>query len=316
MTTYEQVSAKLKDLYESYGKYDFADVITMYIGYDKENSWQVVAAIDRFQTYIDELAAENFKYSFSSVLIQFNKIATDVTEEYGYDINEFYNSFLNYLKDAEDYFNNHGTEFDSNTTTKPEKDTDPLGKYAFPRQRNPKYRVPNERDTKVEIELIRDIQSHFNGAHPLTVDSAELIQSFLKDGLYSDIFKEPSVKQVFRGMVVTQKWLNNVLNNSSPPNKGVVDMKFSFVPLKDRGGSSWSTSKEFAFSWAEDQTNEEENVAIVLIANVEDNKHKFVIGEDGLYKLEGPASFENQSEAVGLDIIKVTRIEWSKCTSD
>lgn len=310
MTTNEQVSAKLKDMYVSYGKYDFADAITMYTDYDKENDWQINHAIDDFQTNINELAADDSNFNFSSVLTLFNKIALVVKEEYGYDIEEFYDSFLNYLKSAEEFFNSYGSESGSNTKTKPEKDVDPLGRYAFPKQRNPKYRVPNERDTKIEIGLIRDIQWHFSGHMPLPVDSSELIQSFLKDGLYSDIFKEPNVEHVFRGMAVSQKWLNNILNNSSPSNKGAVDMKFSFVPLKDRGGSSWSTSKEFAFSWAEDQVNDEEDVAIVLIANVSDNKYKFAIGADGLYKLDGPASYEFQHEAVGLDIIKVSGLEW------
>jgi hypothetical protein len=308
MTTYEQITTKLKDMYQSYGKYDFADALTTYVDYDKENDWQVANTIDRFQEHINTLAVEDFK--FSSVLTYLDKIETDIVEEYGYDINEFRDSFLNYLKDAEDYFNNHGFEFDPNTAIKPEKATDPLGRYAFPRQRNPKYRVPNERDTKIEIGLIRDIQWHFSGYIPLPVDSCELIQSFLKTGKYSDIFKEPDCEKVYRGMSVTKQWLINVLNNSSPSQRGAVDMKFSFVPLKDRGGSSWSTSYEFALGWAKDQVFEEQGVAIVLNANVSDNKYKFMIGEGGLYKLNGPALYDDQHEAVGLDIIKVSGIEW------
>jgi hypothetical protein len=190
---------------------------------------------------------------------------------------------------------------------KEETQSDPLGKYAFPNERLPDFKVPEEIDTKIEKQLIGNIDDHFSGDEKLSKKSIKLVQSFLKNGLYSDVFKEPDCEKVYRGMGVSLGWLQLLLKTFKVPDKGKIKVKFLYKPLKDRGGSSWSTSESFAQNWALDICHD---VAITLIANVSDNKQKFAIGENGLYKLRDPAFYKNQQEAVGLGTIKVSEIEW------
>lgn len=198
-----------------------------------------------------------------------------------------------------------------NTHEEPEENSNVLGKYAFPKDRLPIFSSPKEIDTRIESDLINDINSHFDGSQPLPKDSANLIQTFLRDNSYKGIFKEPNVSSVYRGMAVSKKWIKDALklDDSKLKKKGKLDMNFSFIPHKNNGGSSWSTSKEFARQWAIDSLYDN-NIAILLKANIIDNQGMFTVGKDGLYKLKKPFNFADQNEAVGLGTIKVSKIEW------
>jgi hypothetical protein len=106
---------------------------------------------------------------------------------------------------------------------------------------------------------------------------------------------------------VSLGWLQLLLKTFKVPDKGKIKMKFSYKPLENYGGSSWSTNESFAKKWGIDTW---QDVAIILRANISDNRQKFVVGEDGLYKLTVPSTYKNQQEAIGLGIIKVSEIEW------
>jgi hypothetical protein len=194
---------------------------------------------------------------------------------------------------------------------KPELEKSKLGKYAFPQDRL-KNDVPYEFDTKIESDLLTNINMHFLGSSKLSKENAKLIQSFLKTGKYSDIFKEPDCEKVYRRMLVPTSWLQKILNKSNIelPNKGNINMNFLYTPLKNFGGSSWSTSTKFVNSWRPYAAAADSDVKVTLMANVSDNKWKFVIGKNGLYKLNIPSDFTEQHEAVGLGTIKVSKIEW------
>lgn len=199
---------------------------------------------------------------------------------------------------------------------KPETEKSALGKYAFPQDRT-ENTLLFEPNTKIEDALLRDINSHFNGYTKLSKESAKLIQTFLKSGKYPDMFKEPNCDKVYRGMYVSDDWIRKLLRPSKTPLtlRGKIDMNFSYIPRDNYAGSSWSTSKQYAKFWAENQRAENEidvDNIVVLIANVSDNKQKFVIGKNGLYKLEVPSEYSNQDEAVGLGTIKVSGIEWKQ----
>lgn len=297
---YKIILERLKKLYDKYGD-ELYDIIAYHkLGEKYEpiqyelNHFQVFFRLPKPIIRIES----NLERLFSDVDdVQLDSIGPGVIQKI----------MFKFLDDAEKEYN-HNIE---NAHEEPEENSNVLGKYAFPKDRLPIFSSPKEIDTRIESDLIDDINSHFNGSQPLPKDSANLIQTFLRDNSYKGIFKEPNVSSVYRGMAVSEKWIKDALklDDSNLKRKGKLDMNFSFIPHKNNGGSSWSTNKDFAWRWALDSLYDN-NIAILLKANIIDNQGMFMVGKDGLYKLKKPSNYEDQDEAVGLGTINVSGIEW------
>jgi hypothetical protein len=297
---YKTILERLKKLYDKYGD-ELNDIIAYYNCGEKYKPIQY--ELDRFQTF--------FKLPTSLIRVEYSleRLFSDVDDVQIDPIGPgvIQKIVFKFLDDAEkDY--NHNIE---NAHEEPEENSNVLGKYAFPKDRLPTFSTPKEIDTRIESDLMNDIALHFDGSQPLSKDSANLIQTFLRDDSYKGIFKEPNVSSVYRGMAVNKQWIIDTLklDDVKLKNKGKIDMNFSFIPHKNNGGSSWSTSKDFSWTWAIQSCYKNE-IAILLHANILDNKGMFAIGENGLYKLKKPSKYKDQSEAVGLGTIKVSGIEW------
>ena len=90
-----------------------------------------------------------------------------------------------------------------------------LGKFEFANDRIKGRHRPAEPNTKIERELSLDIDSYFDDNAPLPAKDITLLRKLLASGMYSDIIKPTSAKEIFRGMIVSADWMLDVLRAAS-----------------------------------------------------------------------------------------------------
>lgn len=97
-----------------------------------------------------------------------------------------------------------------------EKPTDKgmLGKYAFAANRSREHTVPFEKNTKIEQQIYLALIKHFRGT-PLSKKNANIIHKILLTNQYDDVFNEPVQDAIYRGMAVTEKWINKLIDVNS-----------------------------------------------------------------------------------------------------
>lgn len=185
----------------------------------------------------------------------------------------------------------------------------PLGQIAFADERKG---APWEPDTKEEARLAAALSRHVLDNVPLSPGDAEAIRGFLKKGWYGEVFKEPEVDTVYRGMSVPLAWLKKATGmttaeiRGSKSGRGTVEARMKYTPRK--GASSWSTSKTTARDFSVRGGVAE--YGIVMHAAAGDNPGRFVIGKGGLYRVEPLDDYASEKEAVGLGTIRVYKIDW------
>lgn len=199
-----------------------------------------------------------------------------------------------------------------------------LGRYAFAEQRPEEFEEPEPNNPR-ENALFQSIVEHFigGGAARLTEDDCKLIQGFLKKGIYSDIFAEPVVASVYRGMTVDELFVKglgvnmSIYGNLAPGTIAAVKNK-KIRPLAGKYASSWTTtplgsrddSDNMAWAFASGQTSygyQGGNVGIVLCADIAANPGQFFDAEP-LYRLEGMPGVEEEAEAVGMGTIVCRKV--------
>ncbi len=199
-----------------------------------------------------------------------------------------------------------------------------LGRYAFAEQRPEEFEEPEPNNPR-ENALFQSIVEHFigGGAARLTEDDCRLIQGFLKKGIYSDIFAEPVVASVYRGMTVDELFVKglgvnmSIYGNLAPGTIAAVKNK-KIRPLAGKYASSWTTtplgsrddSDNMAWTFASGQTSygyQGGNVGIVLCADIAANPGQFFDAEP-LYRLEGMPGVEEEAEAVGMGTIVCRKV--------
>ena len=148
------------------------------------------------------------------------------------------------------------------------------------------------------------------------------IRALISQGMYSDILKATDADEVYRGILVSQEWLSNVLQSIQGdkiiPSKGSISgVAIAYKPFEGRHVSSWSTSMERAWEFADSPagwTGDSDSIlyAVVLSAKVtSDYRNSFIACDDGLYRLKDPAEFSREHEVlVFLNNVKVHKIDW------
>lgn len=181
-----------------------------------------------------------------------------------------------------------------------------LGRIAFATKRKDK---PFEIDTAEESRLYMALRRYFDENIPLSAGDVTQIKELLANGWYSDVFSEPQVTEVYRGMSVTDEWLKKITGQETLSDVGEIDMSKTFKPKGD--SSSWSTDSSMAeyFSIHPAQRGKGFKRAVVLHANVADNPGSFV-SATGLYGVEGLDEFTGENEVIGLGPIKIHKISW------
>jgi hypothetical protein len=199
----------------------------------------------------------------------------------------------------------------------------PLEKYAFAPQRRGK--VPDEPNTKFESDLFRALKSHLEHVSALRPQYVQVVQQFLNNKQYTDIFHEPTQKQVFRGMAVTSQWLGNAINldpyeidnvnieidDEGFPDSGSESAKFTFRPKNEGTGSSWTTDVQTAIDFGLGNIKSEKPWGIIMVANVADNENRFVECENGIYDVEELDVYDTENEVIALGDVKVSKLYWS-----
>ena len=199
-----------------------------------------------------------------------------------------------------------------------------LGRYAFADQRPEDFEEPEPNNPR-ENALFQSIVEHFigGGAARLTEDDCKLIQGFLKKGMYSDVFAEPMVSSVYRGMTVDEGFVKGLgvrmSSYQSMTPGGIAALANKTIrPLPGKFASSWTTtplgsrddSDNMAWAFASGQTSygyQGGNVGIVLCADIAANPGQFFDAEP-LYRLEGMPGVEEESEAVGMGTIVCRKV--------
>ncbi len=187
----------------------------------------------------------------------------------------------------------------------------PLGKYAFsPQRQAARKRPPMERNTPVESALLRSIINHFEGNRPLTRQQANLVMGFIRDGLYTDVFREAPPGTYFRGMSLTLDELERmgVDITELDPDVGKQELRgnFEITPMGDRFSSSWTSDIEVAdgFSLGRRSQWESNTYSVIFAASSGENSGKFLDAE-GLYdvEMEEVNFFAQEKEVIGLGAI-------------
>jgi hypothetical protein len=208
----------------------------------------------------------------------------------------------------------------------------PLGKYAFAgthqasglRQRLQGPIPPWEKNNAVELKLLGALQLHFEvGNRALPYQYASQIMELIRNGLYSDIFAEPSIfVTAHRGIAVNSasilKWMPDNMMSSQILNAPFyketdIDVNIDITNFEARETSSWSKSKQAAQKFAIrnvaklNPSQDESVYAIVMCADVEENPLKF-IDASPLYWLRDFHDYRDEQEIIGIGTVRVNKL--------
>lgn len=89
----------------------------------------------------------------------------------------------------------------------------------------------------------------------------------------------------------------------------IVPEGMLLVATNNGNSTSWSAKKKITRDFSE---RGERRWDVTLIADVENNPHKFLAGPGSLYDVVGLSMFHLKKETVGLEPILIRRIEWEK----
>ena len=193
----------------------------------------------------------------------------------------------------------------------------PLGKYAFsPQRQSTENRPPYEKNTPVESALLRSITNHFSGMRPLTRKQSDMMLGFIRDGLYSDILREPPPGTYFRGMLLPLEDLErmgvDVTDLEPDGRKQELSGNFEITPAGDRFSSSWTADIDVAdkFSIGHLGQGAHDVYSVIFAADTNDNPGRF-IDADGLYEIEMEdiSDFAPEREIIGLGTIIANRVK-------
>jgi hypothetical protein len=191
---------------------------------------------------------------------------------------------------------------------------DPFEEFAFADERYDQ--VPSEPDNELEKKLYKALIDHFNNNIALNPENAKQLQRILKSGKYSSLIHGPTQDMIYRGMTVPEQWIKTALKlkeNDELPILGHMKASFTFKPRSKFGATSWTTQQETAINFASGDSVED--YQIVMVAEVANNKDKFIMGDDGLYNVHNLDVHADEHEVVALGNIKVTKIVWERSDS-
>lgn len=189
----------------------------------------------------------------------------------------------------------------------------PFGKYLWSTHRP---NVPSEKETVLEKKLYDDLKKHFSSKHiGIPKLTNKILQICLKNNWYQDVLHPPPYKFVYRGLKLSSKdKLSELLNiESSEINDSGIIKDYNNAVINNNGFStSWSKSKKITSDFSTNYGKGKRGFAVTLIAEVNENKNKFIAGPGGLYDVEGLSRWHLEKETVGLEPIIIKKIEWKK----
>ena len=178
-----------------------------------------------------------------------------------------------------------------------------------------------EPNTPSETKLIGDLYKHLGSQDqwaPLDSKSTKAIKNVLAAKKeYGDVFIEPSVKYVFRGMKIDKASFEKLFGFIPDKNKRRGIKKFDksvvFKPKQKNCGSSWTKERRIAFAFSNFYEAErglsDFGIACILQAKTSDNKGK-LFDVKNLYGNVLDPEFKDEKEVIGLGDVIVDGLEY------
>ena len=209
-------------------------------------------------------------------------------------VNEFYEEVVLPLEAKKEKF-----DFD-------EPEGGELGKIAFGEERLDD--VPFEKDTHEERDLYDGFVEQIFRNEKLNSSQIAVVKKLLRDKKYPKFFKEPNVDVLYRGIAVTEDWLEKKLD-FSPEDSGVSSEGY----VDDGRMSSWTVDELTAEKFAKDSVGRTLNSwVVVLKTHVSKNPGCFLDLTDGIYALDRFVGKQSEQEVFGFGPIEVESFEWKK----
>ncbi len=226
--------------------------------------------------------------------------------------------------ELKDYNRANREKFDKEWEETAAPEDAPLGKYAFsPQRQNTINPPPKEKNTKIESMILASLSKHVAGTTPMSSNAAQIIKTLLEQGLYKDVFKAPTVDKLYRGMGVTEEYIQNLGINPNELNEElgkeniedmlgrrkakVIERQFTFKPRGKTFASSWTTSPKVAADFASTNAPTKGTYMVIMEAETDLNDGSF-LDAAGFYEIDNLASFSSEQEVFGLGEITVSKI--------
>lgn len=192
----------------------------------------------------------------------------------------------------------------------------PFGEYAWIKYREGFKDLDDRSETELEKKVYTEIRSHFASSHKgLSQSTVKLLQKILRNEWYSEVIHEPKQDTMYRGVVINDA--NSLakilkLKEEEIGESGSIDASKLSIRTKNGFSSSWTNRKIISTDFSTYYGKRKRGYAVTLIAKIKDNPLKFIAGPGGLYDVKGLSRWHLEKESIGLEPIKLYRIEWKK----
>jgi len=191
----------------------------------------------------------------------------------------------------------------------------PFGKYLWPKHREGFKKIELDEETEIEKEVYSQLKTHFSDDRKgVSALASELLSACMALGWYKRILHPPPYKILYRGLHFKNiKNIEKLVGEDDLDDSGIIKLKDPITIQPDNGFStSWTYKKAVSRDFSEAKKT---GFAVTLYANAADNKNRFLAGPGGLYDVEGLSKYHLEKETVGLEPIKIAKIEWKKIGS-
>jgi len=207
-------------------------------------------------------------------------------------------------------------KFDNKYSKTPEAPKNaPFGEFAWTKHREGFDNKIYYEETELEIKIYKEIKNHFASKHiGLSKIAAKLLAKILKNNWYSKIIHEPKHKTLYRGILIKDKEdVCNLLKikREDFEDKGSIAYNSS-IKITNGNSTSWTYKKIISKDFSTYYGKRKKGYAITFIADIDDNRYKFIAGPGGLYDVEGLSKWHLEKESIGLEPIIIRKIEWEK----
>lgn len=174
--------------------------------------------------------------------------------------------------------------------------------------------MPEEEDTEVEKFVYNQIKKHFSSSRVgMSQEVCDLLSSMIRIGWYKPVLHPPPNEVLYRGIKLRGKEdvINLIgINQGDFKERGYIEFEQGkYIQTFNGSSTSWSSKKKVTSDFSR---RGKAGYSVTIIAGVEENKDRFLAGPGGLYNVRGLSQWHMERETVGLEPIKIKRIEWNR----
>lgn len=187
----------------------------------------------------------------------------------------------------------------------------PFGQWAWASRREA---MPDEPDNLLEDLIFEQLKKHFSSSRTgLPQETADFLARLMEAGMYEPVLHSPPQETLYRGLKLRGKvslatFLG--IDPSEVEETGSLDFPETVtIPTTNGFSTSWSSKRKITEDFSQEG---ERGYAVTLVASVSGNPFRFIAGPGGLYNVDGMSRWHLEKETVGLEPIRVRRIEWER----